>query len=115
MNWLDPLFFSSGITGVSLVLIGIIVRKFPPKEINDLYGYRTKRSRASQEAWDFAQEYSNDLLIWVGAYNILIGCIGLFIATRELTGVILSLLFLGLSVWYLYWKTEGELKKRFGE
>ncbi|MEQ9231425.1 MAG: SdpI family protein [Cyclobacteriaceae bacterium] len=114
MNWSDPLFITSGITGASLVLIGLIVRRFPPKEMNDLYGYRTKRSKASQEAWDFAQEYSNDLLIWIGIYNILIGSIGLFISVPEFGGMVLSMIFIGISLGYLFWKTEAELKKRFG-
>src|SRR5690554_4471477 len=30
---------------------------FKPKEINPLYGYRTKRSMRNQASWDYAQDY----------------------------------------------------------
>lgn len=115
MNWTDPLFLCSGITGVSLVIATLIFRKFPAREINDLYGYRTRRSRMSQEAWDFSQIYSGELMIWVGIYNCLLAVLGLFISFSVLWGLLISMLFLGASCFYLFWKTEGELKKRFGE
>lgn len=48
---------------VSLLLIpavmvgfGMVCKKNPPKNINSWYGYRTSRSMASQEAWDFAHQ-----------------------------------------------------------
>lgn len=31
---------------------------FPPKEINNYYGYRSALARSSQRAWDLAQEHS---------------------------------------------------------
>ena len=34
--------------------IGVLFQRRPPKKINGWYGYRTSRSMASQEAWDFA-------------------------------------------------------------
>lgn len=37
--------------------IGLLWEKHPPKEINWVYGYRTRRSSASQQAWDFAHAY----------------------------------------------------------
>ena len=37
----------------------VIVRACPPKGINPIYGYRTKRSMKDQESWDFAQEHAN--------------------------------------------------------
>ena len=48
---------------ISLLLIpavmvgfGMVCKKNPPKNINSWYGYRTSRSMASQEAWDFAHQ-----------------------------------------------------------
>ena len=39
-------------------MVGLVVamRIWPPKSVNRMYGYRTRRSMASQEAWDYAQE-----------------------------------------------------------
>lgn len=52
--FLFPAFF---MVGLSLVLW-----KWPPNSVNQLYGYRTKRSMASQEAWDYAQVRSVELM-----------------------------------------------------
>lgn len=38
----------------------------PPKKINSGYGYRTARSMASQEAWDFSQAYSGRFWLRAG-------------------------------------------------
>lgn len=43
--------------------ISAMFRKYYPKQINDFVGYRTPRSMRSQEAWDFANRYSSDLML----------------------------------------------------
>ncbi len=45
----------------------VILRLFPPRKINRLYGYRTKRSMQNQKKWDFAQKYSADLGLYLMA------------------------------------------------
>lgn len=50
------------IPGVTLWLIQAAVRRWPPgPEPNAVYGYRTKRSMASPEAWAYANRRSMDL------------------------------------------------------
>ena len=44
-----------------MVGFGMVCKKNPPKSINGWYGYRTKRSMASQEAWDFAHQVCGQL------------------------------------------------------
>ena len=39
---------------VIMAAFGVVCQKNPPQSINSWYGYRTRRSMASQEAWDFA-------------------------------------------------------------
>ena len=46
------------INALILTVAGVIFWMYPPKKINDFYGYRTTRSRKSQEAWSCAQRYS---------------------------------------------------------
>ena len=47
----------------------------PPRRVNKLYGFRTRRARASQEAWDFAHRLCGQLwLRWgpaLGAVSLL--------------------------------------------
>ena len=60
------------ITPVIMVITGIIFTKHPPKEINDLYGYHTKRSIQSPEAWKFANEYLGRLWLVGGLIMLLL-------------------------------------------
>ena len=60
------------ITPVIMVITGIIITKRPPKEINDLYGYHTKRSTESPEAWKFANEYLGRLWLVGGLIMLLL-------------------------------------------
>ncbi len=45
------------IIGPLMLVLALLFRKFPPKKINDLYGYRTARSMKSEEAWAYANSY----------------------------------------------------------
>ncbi len=55
-----------------LLLISIMYKRFPPKEINDLYGYRTARSKSSQEAWDEGNRMSADFMMKLSLVSVLI-------------------------------------------
>lgn len=47
------------------LIAGIILKIRPPKNINGIYGFRTKLSASSQEAWDYSQKVcANSLLIY---------------------------------------------------
>lgn len=50
------------VPGVLLWVIQAAVRRNMPKKPNGVYGYRTRRSMASQQAWDYANRRSIDLL-----------------------------------------------------
>ncbi|MBL6646178.1 MAG: SdpI family protein [Flavobacteriales bacterium] len=50
------------VPGVLLWVIQAVVRRNMPKKPNGVYGYRTRRSMASQQAWDYANRRSIDLL-----------------------------------------------------
>ncbi|WP_340067170.1 SdpI family protein [Ascidiimonas aurantiaca] len=40
-----------------ILLFPLLLYYFPPKEINALYGYRTKRSSKNETNWRFAQRH----------------------------------------------------------
>ncbi len=42
--------------GLPLVIIGYIYKMRPPKKINHIYGYRTRRSMKNQQVWDYANK-----------------------------------------------------------
>ncbi len=50
-----------------LFLLSIIFWKFPPKKINNLYGYRTHKAMQNEEIWAFANiVFNKNLLIYSG-------------------------------------------------
>ncbi|MEQ9008985.1 MAG: SdpI family protein, partial [Ekhidna sp.] len=87
---------------------------FPPKKINWLYGYRTPRSMKSQESWNAANKYANDLMMYVAIITIISQIILYFIFPREIAvltscGLMCILLVLSLIV------VEKFLKENFDQ
>ena len=60
------------ISSLIFTVIGLVFWMYPPKKINEFYGYRTTRSRNNQEAWDFAQRYSAKLLTIFGLAALIV-------------------------------------------
>jgi len=52
--------------GITIIILGMTMLKFPPKKINYFYGYRTPSSMKNQKNWDFAQIYSSHEFIKIG-------------------------------------------------
>jgi uncharacterized membrane protein len=109
-----PLSLVNFLTGVIFIIAALIQIKFPPKKINSLYGYRTKNSMKSQEAWDFAQLYSAKLMLRFGGgltlISLLLNKVSLSKPEYEVvasTFIISSVVILMLAI------VEKELKKRF--
>ena len=103
-----------------MAVCGWAFRRRPPKQINDLFGYRTARSRSSQEAWDFAQKYMGQLWFRLGIGMAPLGaaamlpCLG---KGTDLVGVwggavcLAECLVMLFSIFFV----EAALKKRFGD
>ncbi len=65
--WLWWLMFGMDlIVPVVMILVGRMMWKHYPKEINDILGYRTKRSMKNKDTWKFAHEYCGQLWWKVG-------------------------------------------------
>lgn len=115
MPWTNPLFLTPAIIGVACMVASILMRRYPPKEINYLYGYRTAQSMLSQERWDFAQQVAAQEFLKWGALLSLLALSGLFINIDIVLGLILGIA-LGIGLVIIPWvRTERALKQRFGE
>ncbi|MBX2965183.1 MAG: SdpI family protein [Cyclobacteriaceae bacterium] len=68
MQWL----FLNLSLGPLILVVAFLFKRFPPKKINHLYGYRTPRSMKSQEAWDLANAYSSNLLLIVSGLTCVV-------------------------------------------
>lgn len=107
-------FFFSLFLPLILFLIGRSWKKHPPKEINSFYGYRTTRSMASQEAWDFAHHYSGKVFFTCGAVLLLLSPLAVILGGSQITTVFMALM--GLQLLCLAGTiplTEAALRKNF--
>jgi len=98
-----------------IAITGYYFKKNPPKKINMLMGYRTKRSMQSQEAWDFAQVYSSGLLFTWSLAAMVGLALQLFTqkSTTPISFVITSLGVLLVIMAGVFYFTEKELKDKF--
>lgn len=107
---------------IPLLMVGLgkLLAKHPPKRINGVSGYRTKRSMKTQETWEFAHRYFGNLwfrlglvliplsvlpLIFVYGKDIeLIGIVGAVVTLFEIVPMIVPV-----------FPTERALKENFDE
>lgn len=118
INWI----VGPQLIGFIILLAGLIQKRFPPKTINGLYGYRTNTSMRNQQTWNEANRYSARLMIKVGIIVLLSGLLitwvmTFFNFTKTTRGVIQLVLVLTptlcIAVGLIYF-TERHLKKLFG-
>ena len=104
---------------IVMVIFGLVFLRKPPKDINDFYGYRTKRSKASKEAWDFAHKYMGRLWLWVGialaivTVLLMLSCLGKDVDYVGLYGGVVCLVECVVMILPIV-PTEQALKKQFG-
>ena len=110
------------INALTLLVGGIVFWMYPPKKINEFYGYRTTRSRKSQEAWDFAQRYSAKLMTVLGLVALAVASIAHWLRSRLcLNSEYVMLYDIGITAVLVVMvvippivMTEIKLRKRFG-
>ncbi|MFT6699023.1 MAG: putative membrane protein [Porticoccaceae bacterium] len=96
-----------------LFLLSIIFWKFPPKKINNLYGYRTFKAMQNQDIWNFANTiFNKNLLMYAGLSFIATMLLANFIA-NELTWQPMVVAILSIVVSII--KTERALSDNFTE
>lgn len=98
--------------GSIFFISGLISHFFPPKKINQWYGYRTTRSMKNQHNWDLAQRFSTHKMIQGSLVLILISFFKIVITTTETTEVWIGVLSSIGVVAYVLLSTENELKKK---
>ncbi|ACU58534.1 SdpI family protein [Chitinophaga pinensis] len=107
---ISSLLISPFLTGIVFVLAALISKQFPPKKINPVYGYRTRKSMENEENWQLANQYSNSVMLKAGLGLMLLGLILSFFAFNQaIMGVLTAVSALaGGIVIFLF--TEKQLK-----
>ncbi|MGE5580305.1 MAG: SdpI family protein [Bacillota bacterium] len=71
------LFANSVLLPFAVSLIGVRLRRNPPKRVNWFYGYRTPRSMRSPEAWEYANRRCGE--IW-SRMGLVVGAVSTVVA-----------------------------------
>lgn len=103
-----------GFCGGVFLLIAIYMYNFPPRRINPLYGYRTKKSMKNQENWDFAQRYSSLRMLEVGAIFTILAAVAAFAIPSDLSALylnVLTILTLSGGIIYMFVRTQQAIDK----
>ena len=105
---------------LTMLFFGWLLFRKIPKEINYVYGYRTKRSMMNEETWRFANQYFGKVWYLCGLISAPLSVIAIAIVfgkgpgTVGTVGGIITMLqmlpLIGAIV-----PTESELKKNFDE
>ena len=115
MNLLDPFSLTLLLSGGVFIIAAAVMRRWPPRRINQLYGYRTPAAMASQERWDYAQQASAVRSRFWGWVMVTLGLFGLGLGGLPvIPGVLLSIGVLISCCVLLLTGTENDLKKHFG-
>jgi uncharacterized membrane protein len=110
---LDPPILICLLCGIIYIITGALGLRYPPKKINDFYGYRTSRSKKSQAHWDFAQKESSKYIIQSG-YYCLLTCVPFILFESGKTGIWIAIILTTLYPFVSIFQTEKALKKTFG-
>ena len=97
------------LTGFIFYVAGFVQYKYPPKRINHLYGYRTKKSMSNLKIWKFAQSYAAKKMQGLGFSLFLLGLILSVIDINKGLGIAL----VTAAPFLMLFEIEKELKKRF--
>lgn len=103
------------IIGLIVLIVGTLQKQFPPKSINNWYGYRTDLSTQNQQTWDEGNSYSARMMIRIGLLLIVIGLIAsALIPVRYEMAMIALIIVCGPTFAItMRIKTENHLEKTF--
>lgn len=96
-----------------LFLLSIIFWKFPPKKINNLYGYRTFKAMQNKDIWDFANSIFNKTLLFYSGLSFIGGLILAQFSAKVISWEPMVLVMLSIVVSII--KTERALSDNFTE
>lgn len=102
----------------TMIVFGCFFKKNAPKDINYLFGYRTKMSMKNKDTWEFAHLYIGNLWLKIGWILLFISFVGMLLVIRKSENIIgtaggiicnVQLIFLVGTIF----PTEAALKKMF--
>jgi uncharacterized membrane protein len=103
------------VPGAVLFIIAMLVRRFPPLRMNQWYGYRTRRSLSSPEAWKEANAFAGRLLLWGALLVLNTGITCWLLVTTPDTALLIVSVITALVLIAVPLATEQRLRALFGD
>ncbi|MBT2572397.1 SdpI family protein [Bacillus sp. ISL-51] len=104
------------IGGMLMAVAGILAKCFPPRSINSVYGYRTRRSMSNGRQWQEGNRFSASLMIILGLFAAAAGVASdRFISINQPFSLILQITYLAAACALTIVMTERSLKSMGGE
>lgn len=114
------MFVSNLLTPLLMIVMGHIMWKHSPQNINTIFGYRTKRSMKNMDTWKFAHEYCGKLwwkLGWIMLIPTIIAQLPFYHSNEDIVGTVgaiicsIQIVVLFMSIY----PTEVALKRTFND
>ncbi|MDT0556503.1 SdpI family protein [Patiriisocius hiemis] len=96
---------------IFIIVLALVLKKFPPKKINHFYGYRTTRSMKNQNIWTVANTYASNLMLKVSLYSLIFPLLCYFIIPDY--NFLITVIANTLLVCSIIFFTEKHLSKNF--
>lgn len=105
-------------SSIFMLLLGIIFSQSPPKDINYLYGFRTKKSMKNQKNWEKAQtnfgKYTKNVFGYSTCFSLItifFDIISIIIKSDNLLicSTVIQFSILCLLLFYIYYKVNKKL------
>ena len=109
---MNPYIYVISINGL-LFFFSIVFSVFPPKKINKIYGYRTKKTMLNDDIWAFANKQFNASFIKYSFLGFLAALLLETIGSGRVTWQPMVILLFTLGATIL--KTEQSLSQNFDE
>lgn len=103
-----------------MIIFGRLFTKHPPRQINGIYGYRTKMSRLNADTWQYAHRYFGKLWLRMGWILLPVSAFGMVCVYGKdenrigIVGAAILVIQTIILLMPIAW-TEKELKKIFEE
>lgn len=110
MLWEDLI--SICITPIMLVAFGYYWQLRPPKKINWFYGYRTRRSMANQQIWDFSNKIGAQMFKMVGLVSLVLS-VPCYFLLPESTGIVASFIIVIIGIGVGMYRCETKITRYF--
>ena len=99
---------------ITMLGFGTLWKKYPPRSINWIYGYRTKMSMKNKETWKFAHIYHAKVWFYNGIILLIISLIVILLFRKNYKKISRWIIYIQLAVMMLsIIPTEIALRKKF--